>query len=105
VPPALPPHTVGAGDEVGDLAAGAQVVLQLVSVDGVGQGPGAPDEDTTDGFTQGGWFVPHLDESFLKLVTGWVDDADAFLFGRRTYEALPMRGPRTPTPMTRWPRP
>ena len=60
--------------------------MQFLSVDGVSQGPGAPDEDTSDGFTQGGWFVPYLEERFLEVVTEWVAAADGFLFGRRTYE-------------------
>ena len=55
-------------------------------MDGVAQGPGSPEEDTSDGFTRGGWLVPHLDEEFMRIVTGWLDEVDAFLFGRRTYE-------------------
>jgi hypothetical protein len=34
------------------------VLMEFLSLDGVSQGPGSPDEDTSDGFTQGGWFVP-----------------------------------------------
>ncbi|WP_327113606.1 dihydrofolate reductase family protein [Streptomyces sp. NBC_01341] len=64
-----------------------KVVLQeFLSLDGVSQGPGSPDEDTSDGFTRGGWFVPHLDEAFERVAAGWLGRADAFLFGRRTYE-------------------
>ncbi|MEU8675432.1 dihydrofolate reductase family protein [Streptomyces sp. NPDC048560] len=62
------------------------VLQEFLSLDGVSQGPGSPDEDTSDGFTQGGWFVPHLDEAFEQVVTTWLGTADAFLFGRRTYE-------------------
>ncbi|WP_461036532.1 dihydrofolate reductase family protein [Streptomyces mayteni] len=63
-----------------------KVVLQeFLSLDGVSQGPGSPEEDPSDGFTRGGWLVPHLDEEFLRIVTGWLDEVDAFLFGRRTY--------------------
>ncbi|MDF4252295.1 MULTISPECIES: dihydrofolate reductase family protein [unclassified Streptomyces] len=62
------------------------VLQEFLSLDGVSQGPGSPDEDTSDGFTQGGWFVPHLDEEFDRLSGTWLGEADAFLFGRRTYE-------------------
>jgi dihydrofolate reductase len=62
------------------------VLMEFLTLDGVSQGPGSPDEDTSDGFTQGGWFVPYLDEQFLQTVTAWVSEADALLFGRRTYE-------------------
>ncbi|MFD6426558.1 dihydrofolate reductase family protein [Streptomyces sp. NPDC060198] len=62
------------------------VLQEFVSLDGVSQGPGSPDEDTSDGFTGGGWFVPHLDEAFERVATDWLSRADAFLFGRRTYQ-------------------
>lgn len=61
------------------------VLQEFLSLDGVCQGPGAPDEDTSDGFTRGGWFVPHLDEEFERRAGTWLGAADAFLFGRRTY--------------------
>ncbi|WP_106584849.1 dihydrofolate reductase family protein [Murinocardiopsis flavida] len=61
------------------------ILQEFLSLDGVAQGPGSPQEDTSDGFTRGGWLVPHLDDAFLRIVTGWLDEADAFLFGRRTY--------------------
>ena len=60
-------------------------LTQFLTLDGVSQGPGAPDEDTSDGFTQGGWFVPHLDERFIQLAASWLGEADGLLFGRRTY--------------------
>jgi dihydrofolate reductase len=74
------------------------VLMEFVSLDGVSQGPGSPDEDTSDGFTQGGWFVPYLDETFLRTVITWVSEADAFLFGRRTYEAFAQAWPKQTDP-------
>jgi dihydrofolate reductase len=57
-----------------------------VSVDGVMQGLGGPDEDRSGGFERGGWALPLFDneaETFLGQV---YQRAGAFLFGRRTYE-------------------
>jgi dihydrofolate reductase len=62
------------------------VSQQFISLDGVYQGPGSPDEDRTDGFDRGGWLVPFVDPTFEKAVEAWTSNADAFLFGRRTYE-------------------
>ena len=72
--------------------------MQFLSLDGVSQGPGAPDEDTSDGFTGGGWFVPHLDDAFLRTVTAWTREADGFLLGRRTYEAFARDWPKVTDP-------
>jgi dihydrofolate reductase len=74
------------------------VLQEFLTLDGVSQGPGAPDEDTSDGFTQGGWFVPHLDEGFLRLVAEWIAAADGFLFGRRTYENFARDWPKMDDP-------
>ncbi|WP_017543792.1 dihydrofolate reductase family protein [Nocardiopsis prasina] len=66
-----------------------QITLtQFVSLDGVSQGPGSADEDTSDGFTRGGWFVPFMDAAFVRTASEWLDHADGLLFGRRTYEAF-----------------
>jgi dihydrofolate reductase len=55
-----------------------------VSVDGVMQGPGGPDENRTGGFERGGW--AHFDNEAATFVDQVYQRADAFLFGRRTYE-------------------
>jgi dihydrofolate reductase len=58
-----------------------------VSVDGVAQGNGGPEEeDLRRGFTRGGWARPLFDSEAMTFVDEFYDRADAFLFGRRTYE-------------------
>ena len=74
------------------------ILMQFLSVDGVSQGPGSPDEDTSDGFTQGGWFVPFLDDAFVQLAAKWLGEADALLFGRRTYDNFARDWPQMTDP-------
>ena len=57
-----------------------------VSVDGVMQGLGGPDEDRSGGFDRGGWAIPLLDTEAGDYLNQVYDGAAAFLFGRRTYE-------------------
>ena len=57
-----------------------------VSVDGVMQGLGGPEEDRRGGFERGGWAMPHFDSETAALTGQVYQRADAFLFGRRTYE-------------------
>jgi len=58
-----------------------------VSVDGVAQGNGGPEEeDLRRGFTRGGWARPLFDTEAMRFVDDFYQRADAFLFGRRTYE-------------------
>ena len=40
-------------------------LTEFVTLDGVSQGPRSPEEDTTGGFSQGGWLVPHMDQAFI----------------------------------------
>ena len=56
-----------------------------ISVDGVMQGLGGPEEDRRDGFERGGWAMPHFDEGTATLMGQVYQRADAFLFGRWTY--------------------
>jgi dihydrofolate reductase len=64
------------------------VVSTFVSLDGVYQGPGSPDEDRSDGFSRGGWFVPYMEPSFLSQARTWLERAGGLLLGRRTYESF-----------------
>jgi dihydrofolate reductase len=58
----------------------------IVTVDGVMQGLGAPDEDRSGGFERGGWVTPVFDDEAMTFLNQVYERADAFLFGRRTYE-------------------
>jgi dihydrofolate reductase len=58
----------------------------MVTVDGVLQGLGAPDEDHSGGFERGGWQAPVWDNEAGTFLNQVYERADAFLFGRRTYE-------------------
>ncbi len=58
----------------------------IVTVDGVMQGLGAPDEDRRGGFERGGWVAPLFDDEAATFLNQVYQRADAFLFGRRTYE-------------------
>ncbi len=61
-------------------------VMSHLTLDGVMQSNGKPEPELHDGFEQGGWQVPYLDEDFARLVADWIAAADGFLFGRGTYE-------------------
>lgn len=63
-------------------------VTAFVSLDGVMQGPGAPDEDRSNGFGHGGWLVPHTDEEFGHAVDDIFGRVDEFLLGRTTYDMM-----------------
>jgi dihydrofolate reductase len=71
---------------------------EFVTLDGVSQGPGSPDEDSTDGFTRGGWLVPHMDATFVRRASAWLGLADGLLLGRRTYEAFARDWPKIADP-------
>jgi dihydrofolate reductase len=67
---------------------GKVIVMNSVTLDGVMQGPGSPDEDTRDGFELGGWGVAHSDGAMVAKMGERMGEDRAFLFGRRTYESL-----------------
>jgi dihydrofolate reductase len=62
------------------------VTTTTITVDGVMQGLGTPDEDRRGGFERGGWAAPLFDDETWTSLNQVYQRADAFLFGRRTYE-------------------
>ena len=62
------------------------VVVNNVTLDGVMQAPGRPDEDTRGGFTHGGWAVPDNDEVMGRTMGAQMTGQGSLLLGRRTYE-------------------
>ncbi|GAA0926408.1 dihydrofolate reductase family protein [Nonomuraea longicatena] len=73
-------------------------LTEFLTLDGVSQGPGSPEEDTGGGFTRGGWLVPHMDATFVRRASDWLDLADGLLLGRRTYEAFARDWPKITDP-------
>lgn len=61
-------------------------INENVSLDGVMQGLGGPDEDRRGGFERGGWALPLFRDEATTFLSQVYERADAFLFGRRTYE-------------------
>jgi dihydrofolate reductase len=70
------------------------VANTFLTVDGVMQSPGGPSEDPSDGFEQGGWLPPYVDEVFNDFVLDVHLRAGAVLFGRRSYQTLASHWPR-----------
>ena len=61
------------------------VVITFVSLDGVMQAPGGPEEDTSGGFKYGGWIAPYDDDDFNAALKKDMEPAD-ILLGRKTFE-------------------
>jgi len=62
------------------------IVVTFVTLDGVIQAPGGPQEDTEGGFQYGGWIVPHFDEQLGTVMHEQMARTRALLLGRKTYE-------------------
>ncbi|MBT2676893.1 dihydrofolate reductase [Streptomyces sp. ISL-14] len=65
------------------------VITEFISLDGVVQAPGGPEEDTDGGFAHGGWSHPYFDPEVLgSTFSEGLEKAEALLYGRRTYQAM-----------------
>ncbi len=65
------------------------ILSNFMSLDGVVQAPGGPDEDTDGGFAHGGWSMPYFDvETMGPAIDEVMSTTDALLFGRRTWQTM-----------------
>lgn len=79
------------------------VIIEFLTVDGVMQGLGSPEEDTSGGFTHGGWGAPYAEAIHEAVAADGPPRTSAYLFGRRTYEKMAAFWPHQPdeNPMAR----
>ena len=75
---------------------GKLIVTEFVTLDGVAQAPGGPDEDRDSGFTHGGWQAPLLDQESGDVMFEQARSMDALLLGRKTYEIFAYYWPSAP---------
>ena len=74
------------------------IVNAFLTLDGVMQAPGGPDEDREGGFVHGGWQGPYSDDVMGRLITEGFADADGFLLGRKTYGIFSSYWPKITDP-------
>jgi dihydrofolate reductase len=75
---------------------GKLIVTEFLTLDGVAQAPGEPDEDRDGGFTHGGWQAPLLDQAAVTAMFEQARNMDALLLGRKTYEIFANYWPNAP---------
>jgi dihydrofolate reductase len=74
------------------------VVNTFVSLDGVMQAPGGPEEDPTGGFEQGGWSVSFWDDQMMQAMSEFMGKPFDLILGRKTYEIFAAHWPHTDEP-------
>jgi len=70
------------------------IAITQLSVDGVMQGPGGPEEDPRNGFTHGGWAMPYVDDALSQILHQTVAGEFDMLLGRRTYDVFTAYWPK-----------
>ncbi len=73
------------------------VVLSFITLDGVMQAPGGPEEDPAGGFKYGGWVFPYFDDFLGKVMAGQMGHPFDLLLGRKTYEIFAAHWPYVKT--------
>jgi len=77
------------------------IAITQVSLDGVMQAPGGPEEDPSNGFTQGGWAMPFLDDGLHQAIGETIAGDFDMLLGRRTYEIFAAYWPNHSGPIAK----
>lgn len=75
---------------------GKLIVTEFLTLDGVAQAPGEPDEDREGGFSHGGWQMPLLDDASGAVMFQQASSMDALLLGRKTYDIFAGYWPKAP---------
>jgi dihydrofolate reductase len=75
---------------------GILAVDLFITLDGVYQAPGGPDEDRSGGFVYGGWQAPYFDDESGAMIGAGIDRLDALLLGRTTYDIFAGYWPNQP---------
>src|SRR5207253_5170023 len=88
----LVPHAAGREKDI----MGKLVVTEFVTLDGVAQAPGRPDEDRDSGFVHGGWQAPLVDQESDSAMFEHARSMDALLLGRKTYQIFADYWPTAP---------